>query len=556
MEYLVLAGVIVFIVLFIFVKGTYDEKKKEKKFIKDLYKNYGQFPNKKYEAVQYNSIRKYFESHKDGFFIDDITWNDLDMDAVFMQMNHTYSSAGEEYLYHTLRTPYMNEEVLKKREEKVRFFMENEDVRVRMQVLFAKVGKTGKFSIYDYLEFLDAVKDISNWKHYLCDIAFVIAVFLIFFNSSLGIFCTIAVICYNMTSYFKYKSETEPYIISFGYIMRMIRMAEMIIKEDISVLSEEKEKLKQLTKQFNKFKNGSWWLMSPARMNGAGDPLSIVFDYIRMMFHIDIIKFNKMMLEVREHKKEIDEILEISGSIETTIAIGAYRASLEEWCIPEFTEGMICLEEAYHPLIENPVKNSISTGKGVLLTGSNASGKSTFLKTVAINAILAQTLYTCTSKKYIGGFYHLYSSMALRDNLESGESYYIVEIKSLKRIIDAGAGGSKILCFVDEVLRGTNTVERIAASTQILKSFAGNNTICFAATHDIELTSLLEQDYDNYHFEEEVRDGDVFFNYELQEGKARTRNAIKLLSVMGYEKNIIDKAENMAENFIRDGVWK
>ena len=146
--------------------------------------------------------------------------------------------------------------------------------------------------------------------------------------------------------------------------------------------------------------------------------------------------------------------------------------------------------------------------------------------------------------------------MALRDNLESGESYYIVEIKSLKRIIDAGNNDVKILCFVDEVLRGTNTVERIAASTQILKSFAGNNTVCFAATHDIELTSLLEQEYDNYHFEEEVRDGDVFFNYELKEGKARTRNAIKLLSVMGYDKNIIDKAENMAENFIKDGVWK
>lgn len=535
---------------------SYDERKREKKFIKDLYTNYGQFPNKKYEAAQYNSIRKYFENHKDGFFIDDITWNDLDMDAVFMQMNHTYSSAGEEYLYHTLRTPFMKEEALVKREEKVRFFMEHEDVRVKMQVLFAKTGKTGKFSIYDYLEFLDTVKDVSNWKHYLCDIAFLLAVILIFFNSSLGIFCTIAVICYNMTTYFKYKSETEPYIISFGYIMRMLQMAEMIVKENIPVLSEEKEKLKQLTKQFNKFKSGSWWLMSPTRMNGTGDPLSIVSDYIRMMFHIDIIKFNKMMLEARGHKKEIDEILTISGAIETAIAIGAYRASLEEWCIPEFEEGRICLEKAYHPLIVNPVKNSISSKKGVLLTGSNASGKSTFLKTVAINAILAQTIYTCAAKRYSGDFYHIYSSMALRDNLESGESYYIVEIKSLKRIIDVATANTKILCFVDEVLRGTNTVERVAASTQILKSFAGKNTVCFAATHDIELTSLLEQEYENYHFEEEVKDGDVYFNYELKEGKARTRNAIKLLSVMGYEKNIIDKAETMAENFLRDGVWK
>lgn len=556
MEYLVLAVVIVCIVLFIFIKGAYDEKKKEKKFIEDLYTNYGQFPNKKYEAAQYNSIRKYFEKHKEGFFVDDITWNDLDMDAVFMQMNHTYSSAGEEYLYHTLRTPFMRDDELEEQEEKVRFFMENEDIRVKMQVLFAKVGKTGKFSIYDYLDFLDNVKDISNWKHYLGDIAFLISVILIFFSGSLGIFCTIAVICYNMTTYFKYKSETEPYIISFGYIMRMLQMAEMIMKEDISVISKEKEELKQLTKQFNKFKGGSWWLMSPTRMNGAGDPLSIVSDYIRMVFHIDIIKFNNMMKEARAHKEDIDEILTISGSIETAIAIGAYRASMEEWCIPEFSKDEICLEEAYHPLIENPVKNSISTKKGVLLTGSNASGKSTFLKTVAINAILGQTIYTCTAKRYKGDFYHIYSSMALRDNLESGESYYIVEIKSLKRIIDAGNNDVKILCFVDEVLRGTNTVERIAASTQILKSFAGNNTVCFAATHDIELTSLLEQEYDNYHFEEEVRDGDVFFNYELKEGKARTRNAIKLLSVMGYDKNIIDKAENMAENFIKDGVWK
>lgn len=555
-EYLVLAGLIVFIVLFIFVKGAYDEKKKEKQFIKDLYKNYGQFPNKKYEVTQYNSIRKYFEKHKDGFFIDDITWNDLDMDAVFMQMNHTYSSAGEEYLYYTLRNPVMKEELLKKREEKVRFFMENEDIRVKTQVLFAKMGKTGKFSIYDYLDFLEAVEDISNWKHYLGNIAFIIAIILIFFNGSFGITCAIAVICLNMITYFKYKSKMEPYIISFGYIMRMLKMADVLMKEKIPVLSEEEKELKQLTKQFNKFKKGSWWLMSPTRMSGAGDPLSIVFDYIRMVFHIDIIKFNNMMTEARGHKKEIDGIVGIFGSIETMIAIGAYRASMEEWSVPEFSKELICLENAYHPLIENPVKNSISVKRGVLLTGSNASGKSTFLKTVAINAILAQTINTCMAGKYVGDFYHIYSSMALRDNLGDGESYYIVEIKSLKRIIDAGTADTKILCFVDEVLRGTNTVERIAASTQILKSFAGKNTVCFAATHDIELTTLLEKEYENYHFEEEVRDGDVFFNYELKEGKARTRNAIKLLSVMGYEKNIIEKAESMAENFLKEGIWK
>ena len=149
------------------------------------------------------------------------------------------------------------------------------------------------------------------------------------------------------------------------------------------------------------------------------------------------------------------------------------------------------------------------------------------------------------------------SSMALSDDLDSGESYYIVEIKSLKRIVDAAATGNvRVLCFIDEVLRGTNTVERIAASTEILKNLAENNVMCFAATHDIELTDLLSAHYDNYHFSEEVTDGNVIFSYIIQKGKATSRNAIKLLEIIGYDKNIINKAEQRAERFIETGVWR
>lgn len=155
----------------------------------------------------------------------------------------------------------------------------------------------------------------------------------------------------------------------------------------------------------------------------------------------------------------------------------------------------------------------------MIITGSNASGKSTFLKMTAINAILAQTIHTCAAKMYKGNYYRIYSSMSLRDDLGSGESYYIVEIKALKRIVDAAGTGDNtpLLCFVDEVLRGTNTVERIAASTQILERLSQQGIRCFAATHDIELTHLLERYYDNYHFEEEVRNDDVLFSYRLLE---------------------------------------
>ena len=113
-----------------------------------------------------------------------------------------------------------------------------------------------------------------------------------------------------------------------------------------------------------------------------------------------------------------------------------------------------------------------------------------------------------------------------------------------------------VLCFIDEVLRGTNTVERIAASSQILYDIAEKNVMCFAATHDIELTEMLEDTYANYHFQEEVLENDVYFNYKLYKGKATSRNAIRLLSVMGYPQLIVENAEKMAEEFTQNGMWK
>ena len=120
----------------------------------------------------------------------------------------------------------------------------------------------------------------------------------------------------------------------------------------------------------------------------------------------------------------------------------------------------------------------------------------------------------------------------------------------------AAADNSKILCFVDEVLRGTNTVERISASSQILKELALNGIMCFAATHDIELTYILEKYYSNYHFTEDVQGNEIVFSYALHEGRATSRNAIKLLEIIGYDKSIVDKAQERAEDFVNTGAWR
>ncbi len=557
MEYVVFGVFAVAFLLFVFVQGRVSEQNELRFYVRKLRESVGKAPEKEYKIERFLRIPGYYEKHQEAFQIDDITWNDLGMDDIFQRMDYAISSTGEEYLYYMLRTPLFEEEKLKHFDEVVEYYSANEEPRVQYQCQMRKLGNTGKFSLYDYLDYLENLGNRSNSKDYAMLAVFAVLLVVLYINLSVGLVGLIVWMLYQIFSYFGVKKEIEPYIISLAYITRLINISEDVSKILPDVCEAEKNALVKAAKQLKRSQKGVFWVFSPGT-NKTGNPFDVILDYTRMIFHVDLIYFNRMLGELMHHTKEIDALITHMGYLEASICVGLYRASLGEgWCKPEFDEKCeLRVTEGYHPLISKPVKNSIAASRGVLLTGSNASGKSTFLKMMALSSLLAQTIYTVTAEKYIASFYYLYSSMSLRDDLESGDSYYIVEIKSIKRILDNRAlQKGKILCFVDEVLRGTNTVERIAASTQILYSMTGEDIQCFAATHDIELTQLLEDVYDNYHFEEEVKDGDVLFNYQLRPGKATTRNAIKLLEIMGYEKDIIQNAAKQAGDFLQKGVW-
>lgn len=556
MEYLIFSVVTVAVILFIFIQGKMDEQKQLRLFMQTLRENKGKLPDKEYKIERFVRIPGYFEKHQEGFQIDDITWNDLGMDEVFCRINYSISATGDEVLYHMLRTPCMEITKLKHFHEMAEFFQNNDDERLQYQSFMKKLGTTGKYSLYDYLYYLERLEKRDNKKEIISVCILPILIAVACFDLSLGITGIIIWMLYQMFGYFKIKSDNEPYLTSLAYIMRMIEVGEGVSKKLPAVCEKEREEILTSAKELKDAKKGCFWIFG--NIYKTGSPFDVIFDYIRMVFHVDLIYFNHMLKEIMDKKEQVDAMVTTMGTIEAAVSVALYRASLDKgWCVPVFENGEMNVENAYHPLIKNPVKNSIRTEKNVLLTGSNASGKSTFLKTMALSSLLAQTIYTVSADKYEAPIYHLYSSMSLRDDLDSGDSYYIVEIKSIKRILDSmESTDGKVLCFVDEVLRGTNTVERIAASTQILLNMAGENMQCFAATHDIELTGLLEGPYENYHFEEEIKDGDVLFNYQLQPGKATTRNAIKLLEIMGYKPEIIEKARIQADSFLERGVWE
>lgn len=560
MEFVVFTGVLLFIFLFMIVQELMQAKNEEKMFRNSLLENYGKEPPKEYSLERFARLDSYLERHKEEKQLDDITWNDLGMDEVFCRIDRTLSAAGEEYLYFTLRNIFCGKEKLDHLEEVTGWFLEQDDTRIRVQLLLKKLGHLGKYSLYDYLDNLDYLGERNNRKILLLNLLYLLFASLLFVQPAVGILGIVVCMLGHILTYFREKKVIEPYITSFAYVLRMINVCEELVRQKIPVYKKELEDLNEALKSLWELKRGSFWVMAGNQGKIGGNPLDIIADYLRMILHLDIWQFNLMLRKLRLKTNEVDRLLGITGYLDMAISVGGFRRSLEGYCIPQLEENAnkvyLHMEGGWHPLLTHPVKNSIRADRGVLLTGSNASGKSTFLKMVAVNAVLAQTIHTCTAESYHAPVFRIFSSMALRDSIQNGESYYIVEIRSLKRILDAAqTETAPVLSFVDEVLRGTNTVERIAAATQILIHLSESGVLCFTATHDIEMTELLKDCYDNYHFEEVIRDGDISFPYELLPGRAGTRNAIRLLALMGYDKEITERAATQAEDFIQTGKW-
>lgn len=485
-------------------------------------------------------------SNRSIFQIDETTWNDLDLDEVIRRIDICKSSVGHEYLKRTIKTSAFDKSILSDRSERAEYISSHKELSESFKKIFTALGVTKKVSFRDHIFKLSEIRPQSNIRHYILALLLVIAIVMLFIRPLIGIIALVVMFVVNISLYFAEKSKIEAYFICVKYLAAMVVAGRKIAVLKLSGTPFEQfaSDLVRLNSTFASVKRGSWLITNSV----SGSLVDVIMDYIRMLFHVDLIKFNNMRKTAIEHSKEIDELYDILGEIEVAMCISSFRLG-NRYCIPVFAEKneqpAVSFSDIRHPLIEKPIGNSLRPSHAVLLTGSNASGKSTFLKSIAINQIFAQSLYTCLADEYRTTFCKVLSSIALNDNILNNESYFVVEVKSLKRIFDE-TGDVPVMCFVDEVLRGTNTKERIAASTVILKALSAENAVVFAATHDIELTELLKGYMDNYHFSETVTDT-VTFDYKLKEGPSTSRNAIKLLEMYGFDGAIVQEAESLAE---------
>ncbi|MDD3520915.1 MAG: DNA mismatch repair protein MutS [Actinomycetota bacterium] len=492
------------------------------------------------------------DSKGDDFKIDNTTWNDLDMDLVFEEADHTMTIPGQQFLYNLLRNPVYSKEILNKRSNILNWFYNNKNLTHSVQYFLYLLGAE------EGMEFLTFLKENykSNKKRLFLYWALVFIlipeIILIFFFPLAGIVALIISLIINSIIFSTNKLALTIELPMFKYIIRLINCGKNILNLKIDnnnlniiELNESIKKLKKISRKLNQINlNG-----------GIKSELEVFLDFFNLIFLREPILFYETIETIKEYEAELRKLYSIIGEIDSYIAISSYRSSLSYYVTPKLedngSEIKIEVKEIYHPLIGNPVTNSIFIkNMGTIITGSNASGKSTFLKTIGINAIFAQTFNIVLAKDYSSSYFKIFTSIGRVDNIIEGDSYFMVEAKSLKRIIDSLNSKIPILCILDEIFRGTNTAERISAGTEVLNYLIENNCITIVATHDLELTKLVESKYKNYHFSSEINGNDIVFDYKLHKGPCTNRNAINILKFLGYPSRIHEKASEMASNYM------
>lgn len=551
----VLVGIIVIVVVGIVFSIV--ENRKRLEYIKlNIINNYGKTINLDEVMIKMKNVSSYFRNKNEKNIIDDITWNDLNMDDIFKKINNTQSTAGQEVLYDMLRTPVYSQAVLTKRDKVIDFFKKNEKERYDIQFILGKLGKSNELYITNCLFNKEDNSKSNLLKFTLLSWIPAISLLLLFIHP---MFLILTVGCVVLNVFISQRNKVENYDANgFSYMISLVNAANKIKEKNIFEIDENIDSIDASLKKLKNIKRKSVGIQEKSIMSD----MDVFAEYANLIFLREIITYEKVKNTIIKNKKELKNVYEYVGTIDSLIAIASFRESLDFYTKPclkiseKREDNNIEFKDIYHPLVKEPVLNNGNFSKGVLITGSNASGKSTFIKTIAINAIMAQTIYTCFAKEYKTSYFNIYTSMALKDDIHSSESYYIVEIKSLKRILDQVQNNIPCLCFVDEILRGTNTVERIASSCEVLKNIGNENALCFAATHDVELTYMLDDIFENYHFEETITDNDIKFDYKIHRGRAQTRNAIKLLEFMGYDKKLVENANYRAKKFLDSGKWK
>jgi DNA mismatch repair ATPase MutS len=480
--------------------------------------------------------------------IDDRTWRDLDCDALFTFIDTTSCAAGKQLLYAMLREPSRDAELLAGRDAAITAIANDGSLRQRIKSALKQTGDlSGVYRLFgDSLPERPRFAGLVPFLSVFAAVAIAAA-----FITPAAVIAIIAIAVINFAIQLGYRRKIQEFIPAVAVLRALLGAAEKLslgvgAAGPAARAGDQIAALRAALPRLTPLRRSTSWLF--IEQSSTNEITNMVAMYVNMFFLLDVNAFVASITTIRNERAALESLFRAIGTLDAYGAAADLRSRLPKAARPRIAAKMNVLG-AVHPLLDEPVPNDVIVERGgLLITGSNMSGKTTFLRTVAVNVILAQTLCVAAADDYAAPLLAVRSAIGGGDSLLEGKSYYLRQVEDVRELVLASDRDVAHLFILDELFRGTNTVERIAAGKAILAYLARSPHVVLAATHDLELIELLGERYEFHHFAETIEDGALSFDFKLRPGAASTRNAIRLLEVAGFPASIVEDALRTASH--------
>jgi hypothetical protein len=483
--------------------------------------------------------------------LDEGTWRDLGMDAVFAHLDRAETFAGRARLHERLRAPTTDLPSLRRFDDVVTLFEREPAARERVQSVLVSGDSDGQDGILEAM--FSRVPAPSPMRHAYPVVAglTVASIAAIPISPVAGLIAVTLAAC-SIGLRVAHGRRMLAWLASLRATRGLLDVASRLVALRVAGLEPELETLRVARRELGALARATSWLTVDT-VRGS-ELLVALVTYVNAFLLVDLAALARCFDALGRHRDALHRLFAAVGDLDAALAVASFRAGAGGCSRPEIDPEATALQidDAVHPLLDGAVPNSLHLQRrGLLITGPNMSGKSTFVRTIAINAVLAQTVYTTLSRRYLAPLLCVRTLMNAVDDVQQGRSYYLAEVACAKALLQPSEPGTRALVIVDELFRGTNTSERIGAGKAVLSALCKMGHMVLASTHDRELVALLRDDFEPAHFGEHVRDGQLVFPFTLCAGPSTTRNAIVLLQQAAFPPEVIAEAVLVTEAFER-----
>lgn len=477
--------------------------------------------------------------------LDERTWDDLHLDAVFRQADHCASQPGRQWLYHMLRRPRLTADMVDAFDARVRAMARDPERTARIRAALGTLGDRRAADLE--AAFFGALPQRPTlwWVFPLLTLGGVMCVAGAFVWPGLLV-VWLALCVVNMIAQALYRPRVRDFVAAMRELPVFVDAASALGQMSIPELASETATLSDGAARLRTVRLTTAWLRFDAR--SANELIGSVYEWTNLLFALDLSAFVLTTTKLHDLRDVAQRCFCALGTMDALQSIARWRATLPVWSVPALTSPGKALEinDLSHPLVADAVPNSLTlVDTGVLITGSNMSGKTTFVRALGVNAVIATAFATVCASLWRAPAYHVRTSIGQADSLLDGKSYYLAEVESVRRMLIAKSDGVQHMFLLDELFRGTNTGERIAAATATLSWLHRGHDVVVVATHDLEVHRYLSDAFDAYHFREQVVADAMTFDYRIQPGLSSTHNAIALLEIMQFPPALVEDARTI-----------